>query len=77
MSIFTGVIIKLIYLGISLLVWWISYLFFVGAGLPSWISSILSFLAFLAVLAVLFPKVKEVIESIVETLDDLLARFSR
>ena len=70
--IYIGVIIKLIYFLISLLVWGGSFIFFVEAGIPSQISAILSFLAFLASLAIFFQKVRGVLESIVETIRDLI-----
>jgi len=70
-SIFTGVFVKLLYLIVSLIVGGASYDFFVNARIPSPVAAILSFLAFIACLAVLFPKVREVLSEIVETVRDL------
>ena len=72
MAIFTGVFVKIVYFVISLIVWAGSNYFFVSSGIPASISSILSFLAFLASLAVFFPKVRDVLQSIVETIRDLV-----
>jgi len=76
MSLSIGVVVKIFYFIICLFVWGGSYSFFLNAGIPSEISAFMSFLSFIASLAVFFPKVREVLESIVEAVRDLIGFFN-
>ncbi|MDQ1281475.1 MAG: hypothetical protein QG670_2740 [Thermoproteota archaeon] len=72
MTVFTGMIIKIIYFFEALIIWGVSFYFFSGSGIPSSISSILSLLIFIVCLAIFFPKIKDVLGAVVREIGKLM-----